>query len=229
VNLKWATREEMLQHQHTSPKVQKARIQSGKRIAEYSKNNITGNKLTISQVIHVKKLLADPKRKTRLKIIAKKFDISEMQLFRIKKGENWGHIKIDEQDIFVTTALTQKSKKEPTKRKSGETWDEKFEAYRNGEKSGLITRWIAQNRRHYKNGNLSKEKCEKLTAINFTFEAALKEKRTNSWDRQLEEWKNGNRKSVQIQQWKQRSIRRFVEGKLSRDRTVKLKEVGILK
>jgi len=45
----------------------------------------------------------------------------------------------------------------------------------------------------------------------------------------LEEWKKGDRKSVKIQQWKQRSVRRFVEGKLAANRIEKLKEVGILK
>ena len=34
-------------------------------------------------------------RKTRLKIIAKRFGVSEMQLHRIKTGENWGHVKYD--------------------------------------------------------------------------------------------------------------------------------------
>ena len=54
-------------------------------------------------------------------------------------------------------------------------------------------------------------------------------KRSNSWDRQLEEWKKGDRKSPKIQLWKQRSIRRYTAGKLSGDRIAKLKEVGILK
>jgi DNA-binding Xre family transcriptional regulator len=39
-------------------------------------------------------ILSDPNRKTRLKIIAKRFGVSEMTLQRIKTGENWGHIKI---------------------------------------------------------------------------------------------------------------------------------------
>jgi hypothetical protein len=40
----------------------------------------------------------DPNRKTRLKLIAKQFGISEMQLYRIKSGENWGHIKVPEKE-----------------------------------------------------------------------------------------------------------------------------------
>jgi len=31
--------------------------------------------------------------KTRMKMIAKQFKISEMQLYRIKVGENWGWVK----------------------------------------------------------------------------------------------------------------------------------------
>ena len=29
-------------------------------------------------------------------MIAKQFGISEMQLYRIKSGENWGNVKIDD-------------------------------------------------------------------------------------------------------------------------------------
>lgn len=88
-NLKWATREEMLQHQKTSPKVQKAR----KKLIEHNKNR-DGHKLTTTKVMLIKKQLANPKRRTRMKMIAKQFGISEMQLYRIKTGENWGHVKI---------------------------------------------------------------------------------------------------------------------------------------
>jgi len=92
-NLKWATRQEMLDHQHTSPKVQKARKESGKRLREYTKKR-DGYKLTSTKVMLIKRLLAKPERKTRLKIIARQFGISEMQIYRIKSGKNWGHVKI---------------------------------------------------------------------------------------------------------------------------------------
>lgn len=88
-NLKWATYQEMLAHRQKSPYIIKARI-------ELLEHNIKsdGRKLTVTKVIHLKKLLFDPKRKTRLKMLAKQFGISEMQVSRIKSGENWGHIKI---------------------------------------------------------------------------------------------------------------------------------------
>jgi len=86
-NLKWATKREMELHQQKSPYV----IESRKK----RKNNLTkGHKLTSTDVIRIKKKIFDPNRKTRLKIIAKQFGISEMQLYRIKSGENWSHIKI---------------------------------------------------------------------------------------------------------------------------------------
>lgn len=46
-------------------------------------------------MIRLKKRILDPNRKTRLRLIAKEFGISEMQLNRIKRGENWGHIKVE--------------------------------------------------------------------------------------------------------------------------------------
>jgi len=89
-NLKWSTKREMELHQQKNPKVLKAR--------EKRKENkpYQGHKLNATQVKRLKKKIFDPNRKTRLKIIAKQFGISEMQLYRIKSGENWGHISIEE-------------------------------------------------------------------------------------------------------------------------------------
>jgi len=44
----------------------------------------------------IKKKLLDPNRKTRMKMLAHQFRISEMQLYRIKSGENWGHVMVEE-------------------------------------------------------------------------------------------------------------------------------------
>ncbi|MFN2422835.1 MAG: NUMOD4 domain-containing protein [Cryomorphaceae bacterium] len=88
-NLKWATKEIMEAHQQKSPNVIKSR--------EKRKNQrpTKGHKLTTTDVIRIKKRIFDPNRKTRLKIIAKQFGISEMQLYRIKSGENWSHVTVD--------------------------------------------------------------------------------------------------------------------------------------
>lgn len=88
-NLAWATKEQMLAHHKKSPFV----IEARKKLLEFNIKN-DGRKLTTTQVIRLKKTLLDPNRKTRLKILAKQFNVSEMQLHRIKTGENWGHIKV---------------------------------------------------------------------------------------------------------------------------------------
>ncbi|MBQ0907957.1 hypothetical protein KBJ98_04500 [Flavobacterium sp. F-328] len=88
-NLRWATPEEMMAHRNKNPKVQGI----VDKVRE-TKQKSDGRKLTITQVIRLKKILNDPSRKTRAKILAKQFGISEMQVSRIKSGENWGHIKV---------------------------------------------------------------------------------------------------------------------------------------
>jgi hypothetical protein len=90
-NLKWATYAEMLAHGKKSPYV----IASRKRqLAEIKAKRLhQGNKLTSTQVMLLKKILSDPTRKTRMKILARRFGVSEMTLHRIKTGKNWGHIK----------------------------------------------------------------------------------------------------------------------------------------
>lgn len=88
-NLKWATKAEMLEHSKKSPYV----IEAKRKLVQHRIKS-DGNKLTETQVIFLKKKLLDPNRKTRMKILAKQFGVSEMTLHRIKTGENWGHIKV---------------------------------------------------------------------------------------------------------------------------------------
>lgn len=85
-NLKWATKEQMELHQQGSPFVKESRK---KRL---EKPGYKGHKLTTAKVRMIKRLINDPNRKTRMRMIAKQFGISEMQLYRIKSGENWAHI-----------------------------------------------------------------------------------------------------------------------------------------
>ena len=80
-NLRWATRAEMIAHSRKSPHV----IQAKKNLIEHNIKS-DGRKLTT--------ILARPEQKTRLKMIAKQFGVSEMQIRRIASGENWGHVKI---------------------------------------------------------------------------------------------------------------------------------------
>jgi hypothetical protein len=88
-NLKWATYEEKMEHYKRSPHV----INSRKKVIEHN-IKADGRKLTTTKVIYLKKLLNKPNQKTRIKMLAKQFGISEMQVHRIKRGENWGHIKV---------------------------------------------------------------------------------------------------------------------------------------
>jgi hypothetical protein len=88
-NLRWATKAEMLEHWNKSPKV----IQARKNLIEQNLK-ADGRKLTTTKVMVIKTILARPEQKTRLKMIAKQFGVSEMQIRRIASGENWGHVKI---------------------------------------------------------------------------------------------------------------------------------------
>ena len=88
-NLKWATRQEMIEHSKNSPFVKQAKL-------DLIEHNLKadGRKLTVTKVMLIKKLLAKPNQTTRLKMIAKQFGVSEMQISRIKSGENWSQVKI---------------------------------------------------------------------------------------------------------------------------------------
>lgn len=80
-NLSWVSRKEVTAHNLLNPKVIESKI-----------NKRTNYKLSEAKVRLLKRKIFDPNRKTRYKMIAKQFGISEMQLYRIKSGENWGHI-----------------------------------------------------------------------------------------------------------------------------------------
>lgn len=88
-NLKWATKREQIDFQSKNPNV----IANKARIIEFNKK-ADGRKLTSTQVIRIKKMLQRPDNKTRFVMIAKQFNITTQQLYRIRTGENWGHIKI---------------------------------------------------------------------------------------------------------------------------------------
>ncbi|WP_152286262.1 HNH endonuclease [Flavicella marina] len=79
-NLKWATKREKELHQFSGPAHlnRKPRLQRAK--------------LTEAKVRLIKRKINDPNRRTRMKMIAKQFGVSEMQLYRIKSGENWSHV-----------------------------------------------------------------------------------------------------------------------------------------
>ncbi len=84
-NLKWMTQAENIKHQQGSPYV----------IAEKAdrKNNplrkAANAKLTVTKVMLMKKLLNEGKH---VKALVKQFKVSDMQVYRIKNGENWGEV-----------------------------------------------------------------------------------------------------------------------------------------
>lgn len=88
-NLRWVTHEEKQEFVKKSPFV----IQSLKNLREHNIKS-DGKKLTETKVMYIKKLLAKPEQRTRLKMIAKQFGVSEVQIRKIKSGENWGHVKV---------------------------------------------------------------------------------------------------------------------------------------
>jgi HNH endonuclease/NUMOD4 motif len=87
-NLRWATKEQMEVHNKKNPAV----IQSISNMVEDIHQG-KRNKLNPSKVLFIRNKLDDPNRKTRMKMLAKQFEVSEMQLYRIKRRENWGHLE----------------------------------------------------------------------------------------------------------------------------------------
>lgn len=87
-NLKWVTDEEMNQHHRKSPALKKhlLRLNSGVRIE--------GLKLTPVKVKKIKLMLRDEQKNYSLMQLAKKFHVSDMQIHRIKSGQNWSHVKV---------------------------------------------------------------------------------------------------------------------------------------
>ena len=77
-NLPWMTELELNEHNNHNPAILRSRT--------------TGYKLTESDVRVIKRLLKS--NKTRLSMIAKRFNITHTQLNRIRSGENWGNVTI---------------------------------------------------------------------------------------------------------------------------------------
>lgn len=83
-NLQWATLDQMIAHQQKSP----AKI----AYKEVQANRTKGLKLTATQVKKIKAVLSNQNRKITIKKLAENYGVSEMTLYRIKSGENWGRI-----------------------------------------------------------------------------------------------------------------------------------------
>lgn len=90
-NLSWVTYEEQRAHSAKSEASQANAI----RLSQYSRITGKGKKLTEAKVRQIKKLLESPKKAANMKQIAEQFEITPMQLYRIKSGENWGWVNAD--------------------------------------------------------------------------------------------------------------------------------------
>ena len=84
-NLKWMEHEESYIHQSKSPNVIKT-----KEDRRLSKNNYKKTtKLTTTKVMYLKKLLNEG---VPMKNLVKKFKVTDTQIWRIKRGENWADV-----------------------------------------------------------------------------------------------------------------------------------------
>jgi HNH endonuclease len=85
-NVKWMTPEENYEHQQNSPHVIKAK--QDRRLRR--KENSRATKLTVTKVMLLKKMLNQGKP---MKQLVKQFKVTDTQIFRIKRGENWADIE----------------------------------------------------------------------------------------------------------------------------------------
>lgn len=85
-NLKWMTPDENYAHQQKSPHVQKEKIARQHRRKEESR----ATKLTVTKVMLMKKMINQGKP---MKQLVKQFKVTETQIIRIKKGENWADVE----------------------------------------------------------------------------------------------------------------------------------------
>lgn len=82
-NLQWVTKEEFKAHMK----------KFHKSAYDYNKDFTPNNKLSRTQVAVIKKMINDPNRKTRVKMIAKQFGVTVGTIFSIKRGDSWKHVK----------------------------------------------------------------------------------------------------------------------------------------
>ena len=85
INLKWMTQSENILHQQKSPAV----IERNLYRKEHPESNGASTKLSVPKVMLIKKMLNN---NTPVQTLIKQFKVSDMQIYRIKRGENWTNI-----------------------------------------------------------------------------------------------------------------------------------------
>lgn len=83
-NLDWATKEEVVKRSFESPKFIQYKISAPK------KDRTAVAKLSYNDVVLIKRKLKKGEPASKL---AKRFGVSDMQIYRIKSGENWGDVQ----------------------------------------------------------------------------------------------------------------------------------------
>ena len=94
-NLQWATQAEHRTHTTFSPNSILSRKR--KAIVKSVHSQIFNEK----SIVALKKMIWDPKRKLSYKQIAEKFGVSEMQIYRIKTGQFWYHVRIENEPVHA--------------------------------------------------------------------------------------------------------------------------------
>ncbi len=97
-NLKWVTSEEYFIHRA------KNKHSTAALLAKVALKNMS-KKLDEKKVIQLKKEIWNPKRKVSLKQLADKYGIAEMNLYRIKSGVFWYHIRVDGEPLHDSYKL----------------------------------------------------------------------------------------------------------------------------
>lgn len=92
-NLKWVTIKDHKTHSNNSPKTLLARQKKA-----FTKS-AHGHILNEKSVTELKKMIWDPKRKLSFSQLAEKFGVSQMQIYRLKSGEIWFHIKVENEPL----------------------------------------------------------------------------------------------------------------------------------
>lgn len=87
-NLKWVSRADMTEHNMSNPRIMASHAAR--------KGRINNSKLTEADVLRLK--LKIKRGKVRLYQIAKEFGITHTQLNRIRKGQNWAHVKLEDEE-----------------------------------------------------------------------------------------------------------------------------------
>lgn len=94
-NLAWMTPGESEKHAYKNPAGSKlAKIKDWWKNA-HPRDRFYANKLTESKVLKIKRILNDPSRKTRIKMIAKQFEVSEATIYSIQAGRSWSWLTED--------------------------------------------------------------------------------------------------------------------------------------